>query len=283
MILVGSLKKWVLGGVLLAIGGAGAGVLLFSRREPLPELGRIPDLVYQRVIDQLVSQVVAPPGTERLLIPPIGRDANEALRARLARETEDRTGLEVMLPKRDESVSDDLTSVVGAVVRSWKEKIVAEWTGEKPELLIACRVVDLVDDDDRMRLVVEWEQQWLASGEPLSGGTITEEVPRSWANGDYARAAISDSSAALRLGLWLAVLVIPSLFLTRWIRQVLREESNLHNAALVLVFAVPGCVAGWILTGFGAGWLGGGLTLLAVAASGAYSFAYCSMVEELRR
>ncbi|MGE3165808.1 MAG: hypothetical protein AB7O52_12960 [Planctomycetota bacterium] len=283
MIFVGSLGKWVVGGVLVAVAAAGGSVLLFSRRDPLPALGRLQDLVYQRVTEQLTSQVVAPPGTERLLIPPIARDATEALRARVGRATEQRTGLTVLLPKRDESVADDFSAVVGSTLGSWKSKIVAEWTGEKPELVLACRVVDLVNDDERVRLDVEWEQQWVASGEPLAGGKVTEEVTRSWSNRDYARAAITDSSAALRLGLWLAVLVIPSLLLTRWIRRVLREESNARNAALVLAVALPGCVAGWVLTGFGVGWFGGGLTLLAAAASGGYSFAYCSWIEDLRR
>lgn len=284
MILFGSLNKIIIGSVLLALVGGGIAALALSRREPAPELDRLPALVYSRAVDQVVTEVVAPPQTERMMIPPIPRDASEALRTRLAHEVEDRLGFEVMLPKRDETSNDeDLTAMVGALVRSWKEKIIAEWTGEKPEVLLVSRVKELTDDDERLRLVIEWEQQWVASGEPLAGGVVKEEIAKSWFDADYARASISDSSASMRFGIWLAVLVLPGLLLVSTIKKVLREESNSHNALLVLAFAIPASVSAWILTAFGAGWFGGGLTLLAIAASGAYSFLFCTMVEELRR
>ena len=66
------------------------------------------------------------------------------------------------------------------------------------------------------------------------------------------------------------------------IRKVLKEESNLLNAVMLVVFAVPGIVAAWVLTAFGHGWSGTGLTLLAVAASCAYSFGFLTLVEDRR-
>lgn len=281
--MIWSLKTIIVGTVTLAALGGGL-LLFFGGREPLPELDRLPNLVYTRVVERIASEVQAPAASERLLIPPIARDPQDALRARIARSVEDRRGLEVQVPKREElGAESDVLAVIGAQVRDWKKRIVAEWTGDKPDLVLVASVRELQNDDDRIRLSVEWQQQKMASGEPLAGGELVEEIPKSLFNMDYSRARIADSSGTLRVGIWLAVLIVPPLLLLTFVKRVLREESNLHNALMVLAFAVPGCVAAWILTAFGAGWMGGGLTLLATAVSVAYSFFFCTAVEELRR
>ena len=109
-----------------------------------------------------------------------------------------------------------------------------------------------------------------------------EELEKSIFSFDYMQLSIESSSRLWRFLSWLLILTIPPMLCVRIIKRVLKEESNLLNAGLVLSFALPGFIAGWILCAFGQGWTGMMFTLLAVAASGVYSFGFLSLVEEAR-
>ena len=95
--------------------------------------------------------------------------------------------------------------------------------------------------------------------------------------------SIAGSSRFWRFLSWTLLLMVPPFLFLPVIRRVLKGDSNLVNAGMLLAFAVPGIIAGWILSAFGQGFVGGSLTLVAMLASAAYAFGFLTLVEHSRR
>ncbi|MEM7167888.1 MAG: hypothetical protein AAF581_20720 [Planctomycetota bacterium] len=156
--------KWLGTGLLVLIAGAGGTFYFMNRGEPIPELETLPELVYARVTDQIVGDVQIPPGATRVVLPPFPRDPKDALRRRVGEQLQQRRGLEVAIPKRRAELlagSGEIDALLGAVFEEWKQKIIVEWTGDRPDFVVLARVKDYADDDERVRLDVDWEQRAL--------------------------------------------------------------------------------------------------------------------------
>lgn len=279
--------KWFGASLLLLIAGAGGTLYYLGRGEPIPQLETLPELVYGRVTDAIVAEVQVPPGASRVLLPPFPRDPQDALRRRVADQLEERRGLDVAVPKRRADLlegSDEWDALLGAVFQEWKQKIITEWTGDRPDFVVLARVKDYTDNEDVVRLEVDWERRLLdAPDDPSGNGTSVGEIPKSWFEVDYARAQISSWSGSWRFGFWLLAMIAPAFLASGLIRKVLEQNSNLANARMVLVFMLPGALAAFVLSALGWGWTGGALTLLGTAIAGAYSFFFCTAVENLRQ
>lgn len=85
-----------------------------------------------------------------------------------------------------------------------------------------------------------------------------------------------------RVAIWAALLVVPPVLGIPWIRRGLARESNARNAAIVGLAGAPAALGGWVLTGFGEGWLGMTLAVGALGGSLVVSYIICEWVEALR-
>ena len=281
-------KKTILAALLVLIGGTGAYLVIAGRDEPPPPLDPLPELVYGRIVEAIAAAVEIPKGTERILVAPIPGDGQEKLRSRIQNRLGDRTYVEVIT--EEEGTVQPTTGETLAQLyergRAWLLSVpVAAEDKKGIDVLLVTRVDEHVDDDERLRLRVSWQQGVRNSNNELTvgkSGEAGDEVAKSLFDGDYLGIWIADFSVWGRLGLWLALLVGVPLAGLGVIREVLKKESNLANALLIGTVGLPGILTGWLLTAFGQGWTGGGLVLLAVAASLTYSYFFLTLVEESR-
>ncbi|MFQ5653140.1 MAG: hypothetical protein ACE5GW_00230 [Planctomycetota bacterium] len=276
-------KKTIFGGALLLFLG-GALWYLFSSGEPEPpSLEPVTELVYERVAARIADEVLLPPEHPTLLLPRIPGDGEDALRRRIQRRLHRRGGVTVLLAAEREP-DGWFADKVAPLVERWLPLFGDERREEDPDLLLAARVKEIRDDEDSLRLVVDWEEGDLTVKDALlARGSAAEEFEKSVFNVEYTRILIDGSSALLRFTVWALILVLPPFLFLGFLRRVLREDSNVVNALLLVGFALPGAIAAWILTAFGSGWTGAALTILAVAVSALYSYGFLTAVEESRQ
>ena len=256
-------------------------------REPIPELTGLPELVYSRVADEVASQVVIPDG-KTIFVPAFAGDPDNALRARIRECLLDR-GARPLIPMEEMSegsgwLEDEGDEAESLIDWAWvKSVLTRQKKKEDRSSVVLLGKMELTDDDERLRVNLDWIQVDHKAKGILKGETsTTHEVAKSWFSGDYQKIRISEMSRFFRLALWTLLLIVPAFAGTPVIRRVLKDESNLVNAAMVLAFALPGALAGWVLTAYGSGWWGGTVTLIAVLVSAAFSFMYCTIIEARR-
>ena len=279
-----SLIRLMIGSIVLVGGGIGAYALLKSDLPSATPLEKLPDLVHDRVAEEISGELPLPQGDARLILPPIQNDRNDALRTRLSRRI-DRTGRYDVFPIEAPQPETWFESEVLSRLPDWLEGIpgfskdsdVAPW-------LLEARVVERQDDDDALALTVLWHLRDLQEeGRKTATGESEETIEKSLFNGDYLQWRIGSSSPWLRLIGWLAVVLVPWALLRALAVEVLRKESNGWNAVLWLCGAFPGVVAGYFLTAFGSGWGGATLALLSAAVTIVFSYGWLNWLETTRR
>ena len=279
--------------LLIIIGAAavttGAFWIFGGDREPIPELTGLPELVYSRVADEVASQVVIP--DQKIIFVPafkgVTGDPDNALRARINDRLKD-LGARPLIPMEEMSEGSGWLEEQGAEAESlidwaWLASVLTKQNKkeDRPSVVLLGKM-ELTDDEERLRVNLDWIQVDQKAKGILKGETSTHEVAKSWFSGDYQKIRISESSRFFRLGLWTLLLIVPALVGTPLMRRVINDESNLANGMMVLAFALPGALAGWVLTAYGSGWWGGTVTLIAVLVSAAFSFVYCTIIDARR-
>ncbi len=274
-------KKLIFGLLLLGgLGVAGAALVWHGSKEPPPELPTLVDFVYEQAVNQIVENVTVPTGKNIIGLHDIPGDGNDALRLRLLRKLNRRGGLEALLIQEPES--SNYKEKIIAVLRSWAPESLG---GKKPPEInvdLYARIVDFQDNDDRVRLEVEWAEGY-SEGALLAKGRPAVELEKSLFSFDYMQLSIGESSRFWRFLSWSLLVMMPPFLFLPVIRRGLKEDSNFVNAGMLLAFAVPGIIAGWVLSAFGQGFVGGGLTLLAMLASATFAFCFLTLVEHSRK
>ena len=271
----------------LAATGVGGYFYFTSDEAEPPRLDPVPERVYSRVVDQVAEGIRIPPGSARLLLAPVPGDRGD-LRLRLRDKLRRKSSLDVV-PLEETEEEETLRSTLTALFDRWVGTVVGapepEESKKGTDLLVVAELVELIDAEDRYRLEVRWKEGEIRKKgkvETIETGSASDEIRRSWTDLDYAQISIGQSSRPLRVGMWLAIVLLPPLAFIGPIRKVLEKESNLKNLYMVLALAIPGTIAGWVFSAFGEGWTGGGIALLAAFLSVAYSFAFCTVIEEAR-
>jgi hypothetical protein len=280
-------KKTILGIVLLGGLGTGAVILMSSEKIPIFKLDPLTDLVYARAVDRIVAEVVVPPNKRVITIPKIEGDGMDAFRGRLQKQLNRRGGVEALVPVKntEKKSSGWLDGKTATLLRSLAADLFTDDDEKEtvPQLILAARIRDFTDQDDRVGLEVEWAEGDLSQeGALLASGIVREEIVKSVFSWDYMQVTIGQSSRFWRFVGWtLVVIAFPLLFLPM-IRRVLGGDSNLHNAILLLAFSIPGILAGYVLSAFGQGFTGSSLALIGAAASIVYTYGFISLVEDAR-
>ena len=276
-------KLLIIAGVVVG-GGIGAYSLFRSDLPQATPLDTLPDLVHDRIADEITRELPETAGDARLILPPVGNDRLDALRTRLARRI-DRSGrYEAMLTDAPEPAS------------WWEEEVVPrlpEWLEAVPGIdldsdvapwLLEARVVERQDDDDALALAVVWHLRDLRTeGRRAASGDATSQIDKSLFDRDYLRWRIGESSPWFRVIVWLALVFGPWIVLRSALVELLRKESNGWNAALWVGSAAPGIIAGYVLTAFAAGWWGGVSVIGATVATLVFSYGWLNWLDSTRR
>ncbi|MFN0056874.1 MAG: hypothetical protein ACKVX7_00325 [Planctomycetota bacterium] len=277
-----SLRKLIWIGVIgVAAAGGGGWLLAHQRSAPHAALDALTEVVYSRMATRLAHALSTPPAGSRLALLPIAGDGGDALRQRLIRAIEKRGGIEVERYDAPAPAASWLTDPLDALTTAWLKKL--SGGSQQPKSIFSARL-ELIDSADELRLAVDWQQV-----EPPPGtfddrafvATVhtVERVAKSLLSFDFLQARISEWPLYWRLLGWLSAVVAPAgLFLTP-IRRVLAARRNFSNAVLLVAVALPGIGAGWVLTAFASGYMGGLVAALALVASVAHSYFVLTVVE----
>ena len=219
-----------------------------------------------------------------MILPPVPGDRNEAIRTRLARAV-DRTGrYEVVVAERPRP-EGWLESEVLPLLEEWLAEVPG-FSGEDdgPGWLLDARVTSRQDDEEALALEVPWKLRDLRQeGRPVATGIAESRIERSLGDADYLRWRIAETSPWGRGVIWLAILFVPWMLGRGLFAEVLRKESNGWNAALWACAAVPGAIAGYVLTAFAAGWGGTVLALGSAVATLVLAYGWLNWLEMGRR
>ncbi len=279
-----SLAKMLILSAVVVGGGVGAYSLFRSDLPRATPLDALPDLVHDRIANEVALELPETAGDARLIIPPLGDDRLDALRTRLARRI-DRTGrYEALLTEAPQPES------------WWEEEVLPrlpEWLDAVPGFdldddaapwLLEARVVDRQDDDDALALSVVWHLRDLrAEGRRAASGDASSRIEKSLFDRDYLRWRIDNSSAWLRVLGWFALVFGPWILLRSILVELLRKESNGTNAALWVASAAPGIFAGYVLSAFAAGWWGGVSTIVSTVLALTFSYGWLNWLDSTRR
>ncbi|MEM7263802.1 MAG: hypothetical protein AAF488_17570 [Planctomycetota bacterium] len=269
--------RW--GGIGLLIAAVGFGLWWANRDNgpELPGLEPIPHWVHNTVARQIADEWIVGAGTESVAILPVVGDPTDALRVRIGRTLEAEHGLDVSYPN------------AAVAPTSWLEGALDQWVpmlasaSSRPEAMLVATVARHRDDRDETSLAVDWSQRSVEEpAQLISAGTAESQLRKSVTEPEYLRWSILAWGSGSRFLMWLAVGLGLPILATRWWVSGLKRESNAVNGALLLLVALPGTAAGWLLTGFGTGAVGAGLTVVAAATAFAFAFLYLTWVEEAR-
>ena len=283
MLMLVPFKKTILAIVAVLAVGGGTFWAFSGPSEPWVDLDRATELVYRRVASEVRQRLVVPP--ERVItIPAIEGDIDGAFRGRLLEAVRD-SGSQAYAPQTDSDVAQSWLEKASSGGFDWDS--LTSWLGKKDDAseqgVVLIGRLDKVDNDERWAAELTWVELDRGAQALLVPETQTRsELVKSWFDGDYQKIRIQESSRWLRLGGWLLLLMLPALAATPLIKQGLKKESNFTNAMMVLMFAFPGTIAGWILTAYGSGWWGGALSFFSAVCALAFSFLYCSLLEAHR-
>lgn len=280
-----SITKLLIGGALL--GGIGLGaVYVFSEDLPSPTaLDDLPDLVYGRVCTAIAEDLPEPTGSGRLILPPVPGDRNEAIRTRLARAI-DRTGRYDVVLAEQPKPENWFESEVLPTLAEWLAEVpgLSRDEDDRPGWLLDAKVVDRQDDDEALALSVGWRLRDLGEeGRPVAGSESSDRIEKSLGDRDYLQHRIGEIPVVWRGAIWLVVLILPWVLLRGVSVEVLRKESNGWNAALWAVVAVPGVVAGYVLSAFAAGFGGSVMAILAGLGTFVLAYGWLEWLETTRR
>ena len=274
---MGFMLRW--GGIGLLIAAIGFGLWWANRDSgpELPGLEPIPHWVHNTVARQIADEMVVGAGTRSVAVLPVVGDPTDALRIRIGRTLESERGLEVSYPNVEVAPS------------TWLEGAIDQWVpvlakaSSRPDAMLVATVARHRDDAEESSLAVDWSQRSVANPDALvSAGTAESQLRKSVVEPEYLRWSILAWGSGSRFLMWLAVGLGLPILATRWWMSGLKRESNAVNGALLVLVALPGTLAGWLLTGFGTGAIGAGLTVVAAVAAFAFAFFYLTWVEEAR-